>query len=78
MHLILRYTNGHRADALLLTMTPDTMRVVLHRRNDTVEYRRISDRWAGDDGSRVSIEAMLAAAAVRPAGYRGLTLSAGG
>jgi hypothetical protein len=58
-------------------MTPDTMRVVLHSRNDTIEYHRISNRWAGDDGSRVSIDAMLPTAAVQPVGARGLTLAAG-
>jgi hypothetical protein len=78
MHLILRFANGHRADALLLTMTSDVMRVIPHRRNETVEYRQIAGRWVGDDGTRVSIEAMLPAAAVQSVGHGGLTLSAGG
>jgi hypothetical protein len=78
MHLILRFANGHRADALLLTMTSDAMRVIPHRRNDTVEYRQVAGRWIGDDGTRVTIEAMVPATAVQPAGDRGLTLSAGG
>ena len=59
-------------------MTPDTLRVIRHRRNETIEYRLVSGRWSGDGGSRVTIEAMLPASAVRPAGRRGLTLAAGG
>ena len=78
MHLILRYANGRRADALLLTMTGDAMRVVLRRRHDTVEFHRVASRWLGDDGSRVSIEAMLPAGRVEAVAPRGLTLSAGG
>ena len=78
MHLILRYANGQRAEALLLTMTANAMRVVLHCWNETVEYRRVSGRWVGDDGTKVSIEAMLPAAALEPAGDRGLTLAATG
>jgi hypothetical protein len=77
MHLILRDANGQRAEALLLTMTPDVMRVVLPGCDETIEYCRAGPFWAGDDGSRVFIEALLPTAAVQPAGNRGLTLSAG-
>jgi hypothetical protein len=77
MHLILRDANGQRAEALLLTMTQDVMRVVLRGGDETIEYRRAGPFWAGDDGTRVFIEAMLAAAEVQPVGDRGLTLAAG-
>jgi hypothetical protein len=77
MHLILRYANGHRAEALLLTMTAEAMRVVRHRSNDTVEYRNVAGRWVGDDGTRVSIDAMFPATALESIGHRGLTLAAG-
>jgi hypothetical protein len=59
MHLILRFANGRRADALLLAANEDSMRLVVHRRADTVEYRRAASHWDGDDGTRVSIEAVL-------------------
>jgi hypothetical protein len=78
MHLILRYANGRRTDALLLRMTETAMRLVLHGRDETVEYYYLDDRWVGDDGSRVSIEAMVPAGAMEAVGERGLTLSAGG
>ncbi len=77
MHLILRYANGHRAEALLLTMTAEAMRVVRHRQHDTVEYRCVHGRWVGDDGMRVTIEAMLPAGAIQSVGEDGLTLTAG-
>jgi hypothetical protein len=77
MHLILRSANGRIIDALLLTMTADAMRVIVHDCNETLEYRRVADRWVGDDGASVSIEAMLPPAALQPVGARGLTLSAG-
>lgn len=78
MHLILRYSNGQGTEALLLTMTPDTLRVILHRRNETIEYRLVSGRWSGDGGSRVAIEAMLPVTASAPPDAAGLTLAAGG
>jgi hypothetical protein len=78
MHLILRYSNGRRAEALLLSMTSETMRVILHRRDETLEFRLVAGRWIGDDGTRVSVEAMIPAGIVETAGDRGLTLRAGG
>jgi hypothetical protein len=77
MHWILRYTNGHGTDALLLTMTPDTMRVILHRCNETIEYRRVSGRWRATTAA-VSPSRTMLPAAVRRAGSRGLTLAGGG
>jgi hypothetical protein len=78
MHLILRYSNGRRAEALLLSMTSETMRVILHRRDETLEFRLVGGRWIGDDGTRVSVEAMIPAGIVEAAGDCGLTLRAGG
>lgn len=60
MHIILRYPNGRRVDALLLSREPERLRMALHRRNDTLELRLIRERWVDDDGQKVSIEAMVA------------------
>jgi hypothetical protein len=60
MHIILRYPNGKRVDALLLCREQDQMRVMVHGRNDTLELEFIRDRWVDDDGQKVSIEAMVA------------------
>ena len=76
MHLIIRFANGRRAEALLLTMTDDTLRVIMRAREETIEYRRVSDRWEGDDGSNVAIEALMP---VMPAvAERPRTFTAGG
>jgi hypothetical protein len=57
-------------------MTLDSMRVVLHESDETIEFHLLDGRWVGDDGTRVSIDAMVPATAIRPVGNRGLTLSA--
>jgi hypothetical protein len=61
MHLILRYPNGKRVDALLLTVGPESMRAAVRERNETLEFQRIGDYWLGEKGERVAIEAMIAA-----------------
>lgn len=78
MHLILRYANGRRADALLLMLSADRMRLILHECNETLEYYRMSDRWVSEDGMRISIEAIVPATAEWLAGAPALALSAGG
>jgi hypothetical protein len=59
MHLILQYSNGWRADALLLMLAGDKMRVALRGLNETVELQQICGRWLNEDGEPVSIEAIL-------------------
>jgi hypothetical protein len=58
MHLILRYPNGRRLEALLLKRGEDEMRVVLRGRNETLELQVIAGRWFTQSGERVSIEAI--------------------
>ena len=60
MHLILRYPNGKRADALLLSSGDGIMRVVVRDWNETLEFRLVSKLWTGETGEHVCIEAMLA------------------
>ena len=78
MYLILRYANGRRAEALLLTFAADSMRVVLRHGNETIGFRLASRRWVGDDGSRVTIEAMVPIQGMTASISRGRALSAGG
>jgi hypothetical protein len=59
MHMILRYPDGKRVEALLLLREPERLRVMAQGRNDTLELRLIRDRWVDDDGQKVSIEAMV-------------------
>jgi hypothetical protein len=60
MRLIFQYPNGRRLDALLLMHAEDVMRVVVRGRNETLEFRLVSDRWLNEDGECVIIEAILA------------------
>lgn len=62
MHLILRYSDGQRADALLLRSSNGVMRVVLRDRNETLEFTLNNQLWTGEDGRRVFIEAVVAVA----------------
>ncbi len=59
MHLILRYPNGRRVEALVLLRGERVMRVAVRGRNETLEFRLVSNRWISEDGQRVSIEAVL-------------------
>jgi hypothetical protein len=61
MHLILRYPNGRRVDALLLTIGPESMRAAVHERNETLEFLRVGEWWLGEKGERIAIEAMISA-----------------
>jgi hypothetical protein len=61
MHMILRYPDGRRVDAVLLSEEPGRLRVAIHGRNDTLELRLVRERWVDDDGQKVSIEAIVAA-----------------
>ena len=59
MHLILRYPNGRRVDALLLRREDSQMRIVVRGRNETLELHFTGGSWFTEDGERVSIEAIL-------------------
>ena len=59
MHIILRYPNGKRVDALLLSREHDRLRLAIPGRNDTLELKLVRERWVDDDGQKVSIEAMV-------------------
>jgi hypothetical protein len=66
MHLILRYPNGRRVDAILLTIGPESMRAAVRERNETLEFLRIGDCWLGEKGERITIDAMIATEAAAP------------
>ena len=60
MYTILRYSNGRRMDGLMLSASPDTMRLILRLQNDTIELRRTFGSWTAEDGSIVELESMVA------------------
>ena len=59
MHTIVMYPNGRKADGLILAASGDTIRVVIKRRGDTAEFRRVDGVWTSDDGSRVEFETLV-------------------
>ncbi len=63
MLLILRYQNGMRVNAILLTASHDLMRVVIPNCTDTIEFRLKKRRWISDEGCVAEIEAAAWAAA---------------
>ena len=60
MHMIVRYANGRRVEAILLAATHDTMRIVVPHRNDSLELRLRGNQWISDAGKCVEIEAFFA------------------
>lgn len=60
MYLILSFQTGRRTEGILLAASPGRMRIVIRRRNDTVELRLIEGRWIADDGEPVEIESWIA------------------
>ncbi|MCU1234838.1 MAG: hypothetical protein JWP63_2805 [Candidatus Solibacter sp.] len=66
MHTVLILEGGRRVDALLLSASPDRLRVAIPGRGDAVEYRMIDGQWRTDRGGRVEIGALLVADGMSP------------
>jgi hypothetical protein len=60
MYTILRYANGQRVDGLILSASPDLIRVIMRRQGETAELRRVFGEWTAEDGSSVELESMVA------------------
>jgi hypothetical protein len=60
MHMILRYPDRTRTDALLLLQGRGRIRVAIPGRDDIVELTRTRELWADEDGRIVTIEAIVA------------------
>ena len=72
MYTILKYANGHRVEGLILSASPDLIRVVLRRQGDTAELRRVFGEWTAEDGTSVELESMMAGDQTDMCGYGGL------
>ena len=59
MHLIISYETGRRMEALVMSATRDCMRVIVPRRNETLELRQVNGSWIAENGERVEIEAIV-------------------
>jgi hypothetical protein len=59
MLMTIRYQNGLRAEAVVLTADNERMRVVIDSRRDTIELRKVDACWYTEDGAEIEIEALI-------------------
>lgn len=59
MRTILRYENGLRVEAVLLSANNWNMRVAVEDQGDTTELVRVDDCWQTEAGARVEVEALM-------------------
>ena len=59
MLMTIRYQNGPRAEAVVLTADNERMRVVIGSQRDTMELRRLDACWYTEDGAEIEIEALI-------------------
>ncbi len=60
MHLILSYSDGRLAEAIVLAVSADRMRVCIPGSDDTIELSAAHGRWMSETGELVEIESMVA------------------
>jgi hypothetical protein len=53
--MIIRYSNGQTLEAVLLSRTETTMRIVPEGHDDVVELTRINGLWVSDDCEAVQV-----------------------
>ena len=59
MLMTIRYQNGIRAEAVVLTADNERMRVVIDSQRDTMELRKLNACWYTEDGAEIEIEALI-------------------
>jgi len=59
MYTVIVFPGGRRFDALLLSASPERLRVAVRGRSDIVELRMIEGRWMSDSGVGVELGAIL-------------------
>jgi hypothetical protein len=69
MHTVLILSGGRRLDALLLSASPDRLRMVIPGRPDAVELQMIEGRWVFEHGVRVEFGALMIADGMSPARF---------
>ena len=60
MHTVLILAGGRRVGALLLSASPDSLRVAIPGRGDLVDLHYLGDGWISERGDRVEIAALIA------------------
>jgi hypothetical protein len=53
--MTIRYTDGQTKEAVLLSRTKDSLRVVLEGADDLIELKRIRGTWISDDCEQVEV-----------------------
>jgi hypothetical protein len=59
MLMTIRYQNGLRVEAVVLTAGNERMRVVIDSQRDTTELRKVDECWYTEDGAEIEIEALI-------------------
>jgi hypothetical protein len=59
MHMLMSYESGRRTEALVMSATRDTMRVIVPHKNETFELRHVDGAWLAENGEKVEIEALV-------------------
>jgi len=59
MLTIVRYSNGRRAEAIVLTANDAYMRLVLRGTDETAEFVHINGHWFSESGDCLEIESMI-------------------
>ena len=78
MLMTIRYQNGLRAEAVVLTADNERMRVVIDSQRDTMELRKVDACWYTEDGAEIEIEALIPLAGTNVASsLYPLTITAG-
>jgi hypothetical protein len=60
MYTVIVFPEGRQVDALLLSASPDRLRVVSPGRADTAEFQLIEGRWTSESGVPVELGALIA------------------
>jgi hypothetical protein len=59
MFTVIVLPGGRQVDALLLSASPDRLRVMIPGRADTAEFQLIEGRWTSESGGHVELGAIL-------------------
>ena len=54
---------GRQVEALLLSVSPDRLRVVIPGRADTAEFRIVDGQWTSESGAQVELGAIISTGA---------------
>ena len=76
MLTLLIFPGGRRADAVVLSMTEDHMRVAIAGRKDTTELSSVAGKWVTDKGVPVEFGAVYGFEGVETVRFRPRTLNA--